>query len=150
MDFSPTYEKGSPMAEETIVHEEKLSFKVALISQGLFSLLTLFVCGLGILVALLRSFSNRYKITNQRVVWTHGLVSQADEEIEFIRVKDTNFRQGILDRIFKVGTVTIVSNDSTSPVVTLYLRNPRKWREKIRDLVRKEKERAGVQVREEI
>lgn len=138
------------MADEEVLYDEKLSFKVALLSQGLLSLITFFVFGIGILVALLRSFSNRYRITNQRVVWTHGLISQADEEIEYIRVRDSNFKQGILERIFGIGRVTIIATDATAPVLTLRMQNPREWRERIRELIRAEKERVGVQVREEI
>ena len=138
------------MAEEEVIYEAKLSFKVALVSQGLISILTLFWLGLGLLVALLRSLSNRYKITTQRVVWTKGLISQHDEEIEYVRVRDTNFSQSILQRLFGIGTVTIVSTDATAPVLTIYLPGPREWRERLRDLVRQEKERSGVTYREEL
>ena len=138
------------MAEENTILDEKLSFKVALISQGFISVITIFWLGLGILVALLRSFSNRYRVTNQRVIWTHGLISQKDEEVEFIRVRDSSFNQGILQRIFGIGTISIVSTDASAPIFHLHLKNPRDWRERIRQLVHEEKERAGLTYKEEL
>ena len=112
--------------------------------------MTFFWIGLGVVVALIQSLSNKYKITNQRVVWTRGLIAQKDEEIEYVRVKDTNFKQGILQRIFGVGTVRVLSSDSSAPTFILQLSNPREWRERLRDLIRQERLRSGVTYREDI
>ena len=91
---------------------------------------------------------DRYKITTERVVVTKGIISQRNEEVELFRVRDANFSQTILQRLRGFGTVRIVSVDTTAPDLTLYLKRPAEWHERLRSLINQEKERRGVTYRE--
>ena len=91
---------------------------------------------------------DRYKITTERVVVTKGIISRRNEEIELFRVRDINFSQTILARLKGIGKVNIVSVDATAPNLTLYLKQPAEWHERLRSLVNQEKERRGVTYRE--
>ena len=82
-------------------------------------------------LAVLRS--TIYTITNQRVMMEKGLLSKSLSEIDLRYVDDTQFNQGLLDRILGVGNVTIISSDKTTPVYVLQsVRDPRALREMIR------------------
>ena len=133
------------MSNEEIVLEEKVSLKLAFLTSGFFSIV---VFPIGLLKALIRSLANHFKITNERIVWTHGLFSQQDEEVELVRVKDTRFRQSLLERIFGVGWVEIASTDVSAPVIAIPLEKPKEWREKIRALVQTVKDKKGVRYEE--
>ena len=77
--------------------------------------------------------STLYTITNQRVMIERGLLSKALSEINLRYVDDTQFFQGIVDRILGIGNVTIISSDKSTPTYVLMgVKNPRAIREMIR------------------
>ena len=131
------------MSEETLF-EKKITFKILWLSK---SLLLFWITWLP---ALLESLSNHIKITNERIIWTHGLISQKDEEIEYLRLKDTSYEQTIIGRIFKFGTITLRSADLSAPVFTFPIEEPKKWREVIRSKASELKDKKGVKYREEM
>ena len=83
--------------------------------------------------SLLMLRSTLYTITNQRVMIERGLLSKSLSEIDLRYVDDTQFYQGLVDRILGIGNVTIISTDKTTPVYVLQgVRDPRGLRELIR------------------
>lgn len=58
-------------------------------------------------------FTLRYRLTTERLFVDKGLFSRTRDEIELIRVDDVRVKQGIMDRLFKVGQVTVISTDPT-------------------------------------
>jgi uncharacterized membrane protein YdbT with pleckstrin-like domain len=69
----------------------------------------------------------RYRITNYRIDLETGIIGKRIESTEINRVHDVGFKQGILDRIVGVGTITLHSSDATNPVLQLRsLPEPRK------------------------
>jgi hypothetical protein len=67
------------------------------------------------------------------VMIERGLVTKALSEIDLRYVDDTQFFQGIVDRILGIGNVTIISSDKSSPVYVLHgVKDPRGLREMIR------------------
>lgn len=138
------------MAEEQIIMEKNISFKVIFMSDPIRNLILSCAFGFGILLVYLKAKSNLLKITSERIVWTYGLISKTDEEIELIRIKDTSYSQDIISRIAGIGMVTIISTDTSSPRFTFPTENPKEMREKIRSLVRAEKDRRGIRYEERI
>lgn len=95
--------------------------------------LLVFVEAVRFLLALAHLRSTLYTITNQRVMIEKGLVTKNLSEIDLRYIDDTQFTQGIIDRMLGVGNVTIVSSDKTTPVYVLQgVRDPRNLREMIR------------------
>ena len=98
------------------------------------------ITGLLALVEVVRFFlalahlrSTLYTITNQRVMIEKGLLTKSLSEIDLRYIDDTQFFQGVIDRMLGVGNVTIVSSDKTTPVYVLQgVRDPRNLREMIR------------------
>jgi membrane protein YdbS with pleckstrin-like domain len=86
-----------------------------------------------VLMSLLRIRGTLYTITSQRVMIERGLVSKSLSEIDLRYVDDTQFQQGVLDRILGIGNVTLISSDKSTPTYTLRgVPDPRNLRETIR------------------
>ena len=58
----------------------------------------------------------RYKITNERIIITDGLIGKKQFEVELRHVKDIQVKQSITDRLTKVGDITIYTTDITEGV----------------------------------
>jgi membrane protein YdbS with pleckstrin-like domain len=83
--------------------------------------------------AIARLKNTQYKVTNQRILVERGVLSKSLEEIDMRSVDDTEFRQSLMERIFKIGDVWIVSTDKVAPKVILHgIPDPRNTRELIR------------------
>ena len=96
------------------------------------------------------SLMNRYKLTNQRIMYEFGFIGKTTEEIELYRVTDVGVKQHPLERITKIGDIYIASGDTSSP--TKYLHNisdPERVKDLIREASRQERERRRVMLRED-
>lgn len=83
--------------------------------------------------ALIHLRSTLYTITNQRVMIERGLLSKSLSEIDLRYIDDTQFYQGVVDRILGIGSVTIISSDKETPTYVLQgVKDPRTLREMIR------------------
>lgn len=63
----------------------------------------------------------RYRLSEDRLFLSVGLLSERDEEILLYRIRDISTKRTLWQKIFGVGTVTVVSSDKTNP--TLILKN---------------------------
>jgi membrane protein YdbS with pleckstrin-like domain len=71
------------------------------------------------LVLLYRRMSVRYRLTTFRFFHETGLLSRSRHRIEVIDINDVTLAQGLIERMFQVGTIHIQSSDVTHP--DLYL-----------------------------
>ena len=86
-----------------------------------------------------------YAVTTQRVRVVSGLFSKTIEEIELFRVKDTSAHQSFFQRLFGLGTITILSGDERTPRLVLNgVPNPIELRERLRHDVLNLRQRFGV------
>jgi membrane protein YdbS with pleckstrin-like domain len=82
---------------------------------------TLIVVGLGLgFVPLAMRRTLKYRITNYRIDVTTGVLSRNIETLELWHVEEPRLHQSLLNRIFGVGSITILSHDATLPTLTLY------------------------------
>lgn len=87
--------------------------------------------------ALIRKLTLRYRLTNHRLFTERGLLSRRHDELELIRVDDITVRQNLLQRLFDVGTVTVLSTDTTNPELCIEgILHPLELKERIRAQVR--------------
>jgi membrane protein YdbS with pleckstrin-like domain len=87
----------------------------------------------------------RYRISNYRIDYEHGLLSKSIDTLELWHVDDIHFRQSPIDRIFRVGTITVISNDSTTPRLPLHgLPRPRELFDQLKQRVIAVKRMRGV------
>jgi hypothetical protein len=61
----------------------------------------------------------RYRITSYRIDYEHGIVSKNIDTLELWHVDDISYHQSLVDRMLKVGNITVVSNDATTPKLEL-------------------------------
>lgn len=66
----------------------------------------------------------RYAISEDRLFLSVGFLNVKDEEVLLYRIRDINTSRTLWQRIFGVGTITVVSSDKTMP--TLVLQNVKK------------------------
>ena len=93
-------------------------------------------------VALWRRLTLHYRLTTQRLFVQVGLIGRRIEEVELIRVDDITTSQGIIERMFDVGTVKISSSDITTPTMLLLgLKSPVTIKEKLRAQVQERRKK---------
>ena len=63
----------------------------------------------------------RYSLSEDRLFLSVGFLNIKDEEVLLYRVRDINTSRTLWQRLFGVGTVTVVSSDKSMP--TLVLKN---------------------------
>lgn len=97
------------------------------------------------------SLTVHYKITNERVRVTEGLLGKNREDIELVRIQDIDYQQTLAERAFSLGDIHIVSHDPSRPEVTLEnIKDPHQVHEILRRAVLKAREKHGLYYREEM
>lgn len=61
----------------------------------------------------------RYALSEDRLFQSIGFLNIRDEEILLYRIRDINTTRTLWQRLFGVGTVTVVSSDKSMPVLVL-------------------------------
>ena len=82
------------------------------------------LCMAAVAVALLTRqlliiFGVRYRLTSQRIFLDRGILSLVTDQTELIHVNDVRIRRSLIQRLCRVGTVEIISNDEGEDSVTL-------------------------------
>lgn len=90
-----------------------------------------------------------YAITSERLKLVRGLLSRDVENFELIRIQDIDFKQGVSDRIFGLGDITIRGHDASEPEIVLRnIAKPEEVYEIIRKAWLEARKRHGLQFRE--
>ena len=88
---------------------------------------------------------NRFKITNYRIDYEHGLISTNIDTLELWHINDVRMRQGPLDKLFGVGSIHISSDDRSTPELELRsVSRPRPLFESLKQRVIAVKRQRGV------
>lgn len=72
-----------------------------------------------IIPVFLRIISRRYRLTSQRLFIERGILSQTIDQTELIRIDDVRLQKTLLDRVFGLGTVSLLSTDVSDRLVTI-------------------------------
>jgi membrane protein YdbS with pleckstrin-like domain len=81
---------------------------------------------LALVMPVLYARTVRYRITNFRIDHERGVFGKTIDTMELWHVDDIKFHQSLLGRLLGVGTITIMSDDQTTPELPLRgLPNPR-------------------------
>ena len=103
------------------------------------------LAAIALTVPLLLVRNHKYRISNYRIDHEEGLLSKRIDTIELWHVEDVDMEQSLFDRILGVGTITIRSNDATTPVLPLKsLPEPRKLLDAIKQRIIAVKRQRGV------
>ena len=86
-----------------------------------------------------------FRITNYRIDVERGLLFKNFDTTELWHIEDVHLRQSPIDRIFNVGTITVISNDATNPRLELNsIADPRKLLETLKTRIIAVKRQRGV------
>jgi hypothetical protein len=97
------------------------------------------------------ALTNRYKLTNQRLVIEVGFIGRQTEEIDLFRVNDVGVKQHPLERITHIRDIYLASADTSSPAKFLHnIPEPDRVKDLIREASRQERQRRRVLVREDV
>lgn len=91
----------------------------------------------------------RYAMSEDRLFTSVGFLSIKDDEILLYRVRDLDTSRNLWQRLFKVGTVTVISSDKTMPTMVLKnIKNPVEVKEMIHSMVEECKLKRRVRIGE--
>ena len=91
----------------------------------------------------------RYALSEDRLFISVGLLSIKDDEVLLYRVRDIDTSRTLWQRIFGVGTVTVMSSDKSMPNLVLKnIKDPVRIKELIHEQVEEMKLRRRVRVGE--
>lgn len=93
----------------------------------------------------------RYILTDEKLLIVKGFIKQTEEEIRLYRILDMSLSRGITERIDGVGTIHCCSSDKTASEFDIKrIKDSRKVKEMLSDLVEKQRISRGVTIREEM
>ena len=91
----------------------------------------------------------RYALSEDRLFLSVGFLSIKDEEVLLYRVRDISSSRRLGQRLFGVGTVTVVSSDKTMPSLVLKnIKDPMRIKELLHNQVEEMKIRRRMRVGE--
>lgn len=97
------------------------------------------------LIPLVITRTIHYRISNYRIDYERGLLSKKIDTLELWHVDDISFGQSLLGRMLGVGTITVMSDDQTTPNLALHgLPNPRPLFETLKQRIIAVKRQRGV------
>jgi membrane protein YdbS with pleckstrin-like domain len=71
-----------------------------------------------VLILLFKAFKLKmiyYEVTADRIEWSRGILDRRVDNVDMFRVIDLKMRRSLLDCIFGVGTVALITTDKTDP-----------------------------------
>jgi len=91
----------------------------------------------------------RYAMSQDRLFTSVGFLSIQDDEVLLYRVRDIDTSRTLWQRLFGVGTVTVMSSDKTMPTLVLKnIKNPVEVKELIHSQVEEVKLKRRVRIGE--
>ncbi len=97
------------------------------------------------------ALTNRYRLTNQRMVMEFGFIGRRTEEIDLYRINDVSVKQNPFERIVGIGDIYVSSADSSTPHKFLHnIGDPVRVKDIIRELARIERHKRRVLLREDV
>jgi membrane protein YdbS with pleckstrin-like domain len=70
---------------------------------------------LGLIIKVLRLKMIYYEVSSDRIEWSRGILDRRVDNIDMFRVVDLKMRRNLLDCIFGVGTIALITTDKSDP-----------------------------------
>ena len=97
------------------------------------------------LYRLIQTACHNYRLTDQRLHESTGILFRQTDELELYRVKDVSIEEPLLQRLVGCGRVVIVTSDKSTPLVVLNaVSNPHVVADLLRDCVERCRVAKGV------
>ncbi|MCA9713066.1 MAG: PH domain-containing protein, partial [Myxococcales bacterium] len=96
----------------------------------------------GLLITYLRQVTTKYKLSSRRIETEVGILLKKVDSLELWRVLDVRYEQSLIDRIFGIAKIELISTDQTDKQLVMHgLPNHRELFEKLRDAVQYARQR---------
>lgn len=100
---------------------------------------------LGLLISAVKLKMIYYEVTAERIEWGRGILDRRVDNLDMFRVIDLRMRRSLLDCIFGIGTVTLITTDKTDPKFTFQrIKKPRRLYDIIKKASLEADNRSGV------
>ena len=97
------------------------------------------------LLRVIRIKAIHYHLTSQRLRITYGILGRSIVEIELFRVRDLSLEQGLIQRLFGIGTVNAISTDEDAEHIVLSgIKDSMKVKENLRKFVMESRKATGT------
>ncbi len=91
----------------------------------------------------------KYMVTEEKLIIKTGFLTTREEEIRLYRIMDVTLNRSIGERMFKLGTIHIISSDKSTPEFDIKrIKNSLKVKELLSDLVEISRKKNRVSARE--
>jgi len=106
--------------ENTVIKFLNLKLtETQILATGSYRVLTAFgliaVVALGLLLKALKLKMIHYEVSADRIEYSRGILDRRVDNIDMFRVVDLKMRRSLLDCVFGIGTVALVTTDKTDP-----------------------------------
>ncbi len=87
----------------------------------------------------------QYVITDKKLIIKTGFFVSKESEILHYRILDMSYSRNLFQKMFKLGTITLYSQDVTNPeLIIKNIKNSREFKDKLSELTESEKRRLSV------
>lgn len=87
----------------------------------------------------------KYTINEKKMIINKGFFNSTEEEILLYRIVDLSMSRTLIQKLFKLGTVTIHSQDTTSPTLVIKnIKNVSNFKNILSDAIEKDKIRLRI------
>ncbi|WP_233215111.1 PH domain-containing protein [Rhodopirellula bahusiensis] len=121
-----------------------------LIEQFTFGIALIVIAVLWIMVGLnyaAKRLGVQYELTSQRFIHKTGILTRRTDRIEVIDISDVSYKQGPIQRMFKVGSISIISTDKSDPELDMFgINNVSEVAGLIDDIRRAERRRRSIHI----
>ena len=93
----------------------------------------------------------KYILTDEKLLIVKGLIRQTEEEVRLYRILDMSLTRTLFQRIDRVGTIHCCTSDRSAAEFDIKrVKEPRRVKELLSDLVEKQRIARGVNIREDM
>ena len=90
-----------------------------------------------------------YSFDEERLFIERGVFTKREDEVRLYRILDISLQRSFIQRIFKMGTITVASSDKTMKNFELKnIKNSKEVKEQLSQLVEEERQRKRITGRE--
>lgn len=91
----------------------------------------------------------KYRLTEDKLYITRGLFSTREEEVRLYRIMDVTLSRSLGEKMVGVGTLHVCSADQSTPEFDiLHIKDARRVRDLLSDMVEEQRARKGITARE--
>jgi len=91
----------------------------------------------------------KYTLTDEKLIIETGMLRRNEEEVRLYRIMDVTLQRSLRDRIWGLGTIHCCSADKSTPEFDIKrIREPKKVRDMLSDMVEQQRELKRVSSRE--